>query len=112
MAIEIEECRIEHEKRMNTVSLQIQKMEDDIGSLQVVLKNQSDMLKDIQSLSKSVAVLANNMDGLLKEQQRQNQRLSVLEEKPHKKFDMIFDTIIKLIVSAAITIVLVKIGLN
>lgn len=113
MAIEnFEQCQLQSEKRWQEIGLQIQKIQDDQATMNVRLNKQAAMVEDIQSLSKSVSLLANNMDAMLKEQQAQNQRLNNLEAKPVKRFESILDTVIKLIVTAAVGVLLVKIGLQ
>lgn len=113
MAIEnFEQCQLHSEKRWQEIGLQIQKIKDDQDTMNARLNKQAAMVEDIQSLSKSVSLLANNMDAMLKEQQAQNQRLNNLEAKPVKRFESILDTVIKLIVTAAVGVLLVKIGLQ
>ena len=113
MAIDsFEQCQLKSEKRWHEISLEIQKIKDDQEVMTVRLNKQAAMVEDIQSLSQSVALLASNMDAMLKEQQAQNRRLSTLEEKPVKRFDNIIDTIIKVVLTAAIGVILVKIGLQ
>ena len=113
MAIEsFEQCQLKSEKRWQQIALEIQKIKDDQETMTIRLNKQASMVEDIQSLSQSVALLANNMDAMLKEQQAQNRRLSTLEEKPIKRWDNILDTIIKLVITAALGIILVKIGLQ
>ena len=113
MAIDsFEQCQLKSEKRWHEISLEIQKIKDDQEVMTVRLNKQAAMVEDIQSLSQSVVLLASNMDAMLKEQQAQNRRLSTLEEKPVKRFDNIIDTIIKVVLTAAIGVILVKIGLQ
>lgn len=113
MAIEnFEQCQLKSEKRWSEIALEIQKIKDDQEVLSTKLNKQDALVKDIQSLSQSVALLASNMDAMLKEQQAQNRRLTTLEEKPVKRFDNIMDTIIKIVLTAAIGVILVKIGLQ
>lgn len=113
MAIDsFEQCQLKSEKRWHEISLEIQKIKDDQEVMTARLNKQAAMVEDIQSLSQSVALLASNMDAMLKEQQAQNRRLSTLEEKPVKRFDNIIDTIIKVVLTAAIGVILVKIGLQ
>ena len=113
MAIEsFEQCQLKSEKRWSEIALEIQKIKDDQEVLSGRLNKQDAMVKDIQSLSQSVALLASNMDAMLKEQQAQNRRLTTLEEKPVKRFDGVIDTIIKLVITAAMGVLLVKIGLQ
>lgn len=113
MAIEnFEQCQLKSEKRWQEIGLEIQKIKDDQEVMSTRLNKQAAMVEDIQSLSQSVAILANNMDAMLKEQQAQNRRLATLEEKPVKRFDNIMDTIIKVVLTAALGVILVKIGLQ
>ena len=113
MAIEsFEQCQLKSEKRWNEIALEIQKIKDDQEVMVARLNKQAAMVEDIQSLSQSVALLASNMDAMLKEQQAQNRRIATLEEKPKKRFDDIIDTIIKVVITAAIGVILVKIGLQ
>lgn len=110
--MEIEKCRLESEKRWSEQALEIQHIKDEIDTITVRLNKQAAMVEDIQSLSQSVALLANNMDAMLKEQQRQNERLQTLEQKPVKRWDSILDTVIKVILTAALGVILMKIGLQ
>jgi hypothetical protein len=113
MAIEsFEQCQLNSEKRWQAISIELQKIKDDQEVMSVRLNKQAKMVEDIQSLSKSVSLLANNMDAMLREQQSQNARLNTLESKPVKRFESILDTVIKLLVTAGVSILLVKIGLQ
>ena len=105
-------CRLESDKKWSEMDIEIQKVKDDIEVITARLNKQAILVQDIQELSKSVALLANNMDGMLKEQKRQNERLHSLEEKPRKRIDNVFDTIIKVIVTAVLGVILMKIGLQ
>ena len=113
MAIEnFEQCQLKSEKRWNEIALDIQKIKDEMDVFTQRLNKQAKMVEDIQSLSQSVALLASNMDAMLREQQAQNARLQSLEQKPAKRFDSIIDTVIKVILTAALGVILVKVGLN
>ena len=112
MAIEsFDQCRLHTEKRFQEIGLDIQKIKDEMEVFTSRLNKQAKMVEDIQSLSQSVALLASNMDAMLKEQQAQNARLQTLEQKPVKRMDNIMDTVIKVILTAALGIILVKVGL-
>lgn len=110
--MEIEKCRLESERRWSEQAIEIQHIKDEIDTMTARLNKQAAMVEDIQSLSQSVALLANNMDAMLKEQQRQNERLQSLEQKPIKRWDSILDTIVKVILTAALGVILMKIGLQ
>jgi methyl-accepting chemotaxis protein len=113
MAIEtFDQCQLHAEKRFQEIGLDIQKIKDDMTVFSARLDKQAKMVEDIQSLSQSVALLASNMDAMLKEQKAQNTRLQTLEQKPVKRFDSILDTVIKLVITAAVGVLLIKIGLQ
>lgn len=111
MSTDIDACRLESEKRWSKMQIEIQKLRDSQEVFDTKLAEQAKVISDIQDLSSSVAVLASNMDGMLKELQLQNNRLTCLEQKPVKRWNSILDTIVKLVVTAAIGAILVKIGL-
>lgn len=110
--MDVDNCRLESEKRWAKLQVEIQKIKDDQEVFIARLNKQDAMVEDIQDLSKSVALLASNMDGMLKELRVQGARLTSLEQKPAKRIDDIIDTIIKIVVTAAVGVILVKIGLG
>lgn len=113
MAIDsFEKCQLHSEQRWHEIGIEIQKIKDEQEVMVARLNKQAAMVEDIQSLSQSVALLASNMDAMLKEQRAQNNRLANLEQKPVKRFDSIIDTIIKLVITAAVGVLLVKVGLQ
>ena len=113
MAIDsFEQCQLRSETRWHEIGIEIQKIKDEQKVMVARLDKQAAMVSDIQNLSQSVALLANNMDAMLKEQQAQNRRLATLEEKPAKRWDSILDTVIKVVLTAALGVILVKIGLQ
>lgn len=113
MAIDsFDKCQLHAEHRWQEIALEIQKIKDDQEVMTARLNKQAAMVEDIQSLSQSVALLASNMDAMLKEQQAQNRRLATLEEKPVKRWDSILETIIKILITAGMGVILMKIGLQ
>lgn len=113
MAIEtFEACQLKHEKRWQAIEIELQKIKDDQATMTARLNKQSAMVEDIQALSQSVAKLATNMEAMLNEQRSQNDRLRVLEDKPRKRAEDIFDTILKIVITAAMGVILVKVGLS
>jgi predicted nuclease with TOPRIM domain len=111
MAMDIENCRLENERRFTELKLDIQELKDDSKVMQARLDKQAAMVSDIQQLSTSVSILANNMKSMLEEQQKQNERLHQLESKPAKRWDMVIDKIILLVVAAVVGGVLITLGL-
>ena len=109
---ELKECRIKSEKRFGEVDVRLAKMEEEIKMLFDITKKQDFILKDFQELNKSVSILAINMQNLLEEQKAQNSRLLTLENEPVKRFDSIIDKILLTVITALVTMVLVKLGLQ
>ena len=111
MTIDITKCRLESEHRWSEVNLKIQKIKDDMDVMKVRLDKQAAMVEDIQQLSTSVSILANNMKSMLDEQQKQNMRIQNLEMKPAKRWNGMMDKIINIIVAALMGALLIKLGL-
>ena len=113
-------CKLESDKRWSKMELEIQKVKDDVKSIledklhvmEARLNKQAGMVSEIQQVSLNVASLSQNMQQMLEEMRTQNERLTNLEQKPVKRWDGILDTIIKLVVTGAITVLLFKIGLT
>lgn len=109
--MELQEYRLENEKRWADFSVRMKAIEDDNEVIYQRLNKQSALVQDIQELSSSVAVLANNMKSMLDEQQRQNKRLEELEKKPVKRWDAVIDKIVMTVLGALIAFVLLQAGL-
>lgn len=110
--MELQEYRLENEKRWADFSVRMKAIEDDNEVIYQRLNKQSALVQDIQQLSSSVAVLANNMKSLLDEQQHQNKRLEELEKKPVKRWDAVIDKIVMTVLGALIAYVLLQVGLT
>lgn len=110
--MDLQEYRLENEKRWADFSVRMKAIEDDNEVIYQRLNKQSALVQDIQELSSSVAVLANNMKSMLDEQQRQNKRLEELEKKPVKRWDAVIDKIVMTVLGALIAYVLLKAGLT
>lgn len=109
--MDLQEYRLENEKRWADFSVRMKAIEDDNKVIYQRLNKQSALVQDIQELSSSVAVLANNMKSMLDEQQRQNNRLEELEKKPVKRWDAVIDKIVMTVLGALIAFVLLQAGL-
>lgn len=110
--MDLQEYRLENEKRWADFSVRMKAIEDDNDVIYQRLNKQAALVEDIQQLSSSVAILANNMKSMLEEQQRQNQRLEDLEKKPVKRWDAVIDKIVMTVLGALITFVLLQVGLT
>lgn len=114
------ECKLQSDKRWNKMEIEMQKVKDNIRSIlddklpvmEARLNKQATMVNEIQNISINVASLSQNMQGMLQEIKAQNDRINTLEQKPVKRFEGVLDTIIKLVVTAAVTVILIKIGLK
>lgn len=109
--MDLQEYRLENEKRWADFSVRMKAIEDDNEVIYQRLNKQSALVQDIQELSSSVAVLANNMKSMLDEQQRQNNRLEELEKKPVKRWDAVIEKIVMTVLGALIAFVLLQAGL-
>lgn len=114
------ECKLQSDKRWNKMELEMQKVKDSVRGIlddklpvmEARLNKQATMVNEIQKISLNVASLSQNMQGMLQEIKAQNERINTLEQKPVKRFEGVLDTIIKLVVTAAVTVILIKIGLK
>lgn len=109
--MDLQEYRLENEKRWADFSVRMKAIEDDNDVIYQRLNKQAALVEDIQQLSSSVAILANNMKSMLEEQQRQNQRLEDLEKKPAKKWDAVVDKVLMTVLGALIAYILLQAGL-
>ena len=110
--MDLQGYRLENEKRWADFSVRMKAIEDDNEVIYQRLNKQSALVQNIQQLSSSVAVLANNMKSMLDEQQRQNKRLEELEKKPVKRWDAVIDKIVMTVLGALIAFVLLQVGLT
>lgn len=109
--MDIQQCRLESEKRWSDIALRMKALEDTNDVMFQRLNKQANLLEDIQELSTSVSILANNMKSMLEEQQRQNKRLEELEKKPGKRWDAIVDKILMILTGALLGYILIRLGL-
>lgn len=110
--MDLQEYRLENEKRWADFSVRMKSIEDNNEVIYQRLNKQAVLVEDIQQLSASVAVLANNMKSMLEEQQLQNKRLEELEKKPAKRWDAVIDKIIMTVLGALIAFALLQAGLT
>ena len=114
------ECKLQNDKRWAKMEVDLQKVRDDVHNIihsdlrtmEVRLNKQAEMVGDIQQLSLNVASLSQNMQQMLEEMRNQNIRLNQLEQKPLKRWDTVIDVVVKLVLTAAVGAILVKIGLQ
>lgn len=110
--MDLNACRLESEKRWSALEVRMKELEDTNDVMFQRLNKQAGLIEDIQELSSSVSVLANNMKSMLEEQRRQNKRLEELEKRPGKRWDAVVDKILMLLVGALMGYILIKLGLQ
>lgn len=109
--MDVTECKLESEKKWTDMRLKTQHIEDEVDVLRKDLNKQAKLVENIQELSNSVALLANNVKTMLEEQQKQDERITLIEQKPIKRYDSVVDKVIMLIVAALVGALLIKLGL-
>ena len=109
--LDLQTCRLESEKKWSDLAVRMKAIEDANDVMFQRLNKQAALVEDIQELSTSVSILANNMKSMLEEQQRQNRRLEELEKKPAKRWESVVDKILMTIMGALLAFVLLKLGL-
>lgn len=87
-------CVDEH----NKLNLSIHDADSRITHLETLFEKLSGSVETIQSLTRSVDKLALNMDNTLMELKIQNSRLSELEKKPAKRWEIALQAIITTVV--------------
>lgn len=108
---EVQECKLASEKRWTEIRLEIQEIKGEMKAIKDEQHRQSKIIADVQQLSTSVSILANNMKSMLEELQKQNKRIEKLEQKPGKRWESAISKVIDMLIGAGITYLLVKIGL-
>lgn len=81
----------------------------EIGSLKHRTKELEEKNDTIQELVLSVQKLAVNMQSMLKEQERQGEAITVLQERPAKRWDTIITAIITAVISGIVGFALANI---
>ena len=111
-ANELQECKLASEKRWSEFKLELQQLRDDLKATKDELNRQGKVLSDIQQLSTSVSILANNMKSMLDEITKQGKRIEKLEQKPAKRWEGAVGKVIDMLIGAAVTYFLIKAGLQ
>ena len=80
----------------------MQHHDDEIGSLKHRVDDIESEQKEIGTLVRSVDKLANSVETLAKEQQRQGKRLESIEQRPAKRYEQITGYILSSVVSCIV----------
>ena len=98
----LNELNIKCNEKYNDLTLKLHDVENRVGNLEALIEKLSTSVDAIQSLALSVDKLAINVDNTLKELKAQGARLSSLESKPAKKWELMVQAIITTIVGIII----------
>lgn len=88
------------------IVVKITKHHEEIGSLKHRMDNVEEKMDVLNELAMSVKELAINMQAMLKEQEKQGQRIESLEAQPTKSYETIKTVVITAIASGIITYML------
>lgn len=69
-------------------------------------------VKDINSLTASVASMAKSIEQMAKAQEKQNERLKVLEDRDGEMWRKVVGYVVTFVVGAVLSFVFAKIGIN
>ena len=91
------------------VAVKLAEYNKEIGSLKHRIKETEEKLDVLHDLAMSVNELAINMQAMLKEQEKQGQRIECLEAAPSKSWETLKTVVITAIASGLITYMLTNI---
>ena len=91
--------RIEFEERGKRIDDENRRQNHRLDKLEKI----ADQLTDMAASIKAMVV---TMQGMQKEQERQGKRLDDIEEKPSKRWDLLVNTVLTVIATAAVTLLI------
>ncbi len=103
--------RAEHEEFRRSMEAENQRLEDENNRQNRRLEVLEENVKEISTLATSVEKLATNMEGMLKEQEKQGKRLETLESRDGEMWRKVTTHVITCLVGAVLALVLTHIGL-
>lgn len=99
------------EKEKTEIFVKINENHGRIKSLENRMDKMEEQSQAINDLALSVKELAVNMNVMNEKQEDQNKRLSVLENKPAKRWELVVELVITTLVGALIGFLLSRLGL-
>ncbi len=103
--------RAEHEEFRRSMEAENQRLEDENNRQNRRLEVLEENVREMSTLATSVEKLATNMEGMLKEQEKQGKRLETLESRDGEMWRKVTSYVITCLVGAVLALVLTHIGL-
>ncbi len=103
--------RAEHEEFRRSMEAENQRLKDEDNRQNQRLEVLEENVREMSTLATSVEKLATNMEGMLREQEKQGKRLETLESRDGEMWRKVTSHIITCLVGAVLALVLTHIGL-
>ncbi len=103
--------RAEHEEFARRMEAENQRLEDENNRQNRRLDLLEENVHEMSSLATSVEKLATNMEGMLKEQEKQGKRLETLESRDGEMWRKVTSYVLTCVVGAVLALVFTHIGL-
>jgi len=103
--------RQEHEEFARRMEIENQRLKDEDNRQNRRLEVLEGSVKELSALATSVEKLATNMEGMLKEQEKQGKRLETLESRDGEMWRKVTSYVLTCVVGAVLALVLTHIGL-
>ncbi len=103
--------RAEHEEFARRMEIENQRFEDEDARQNRRLEVLEENVREMSTLATSVEKLATNMEGMLREQERQGKRLETLESRDGEMWRKVTSYVLTCVVGAVLALVFTHIGL-
>ncbi len=103
--------RAEHEEFARRMEAENQRLEDENNRQNRRLEVLEENVREMSTLATSVEKLATNMEGMLREQEKQGKRLETLESRDGEMWRKVTSYVLTCVVGAVLALVLTHIGL-
>ncbi len=103
--------RAEHEEFARRMEAENQRLEDENNRQNRRLEVLEENVREMSTIATSVEKLATNMEGMLKEQEKQGKRLETLESRDGEMWRKVTSYVITCLAGAVLALVLTHIGL-
>ncbi len=103
--------RAEHEEFRRSMEVENQRLEDENNRQNRRLDVLEENVSKMSTLATSVEKLATNMEGMLREQEKQGKRLETLESRDGEMWRKVASYVLTSVVGAVVALVLTRIGL-
>jgi len=103
--------RVEHEEFARRMEAENKRLKDEDNRQNRRIEVLEENVKEMSTLATSVEKLATNMEGMLKEQEKQGKRLETLESRDGEMWRKVTSYVLTCVVGAVLALVLTHIGL-